>query len=157
MKLIWMMIGKTDFDFVEQGVNEYVKRLKKYISLEIIVLADVKMGSKVNPDVLKEKEADLLLAKIKDSDNVVLLDEKGKQFSSVGFAGWINEQLNYSSSNLVFVIGGAYGFSDRVYQRAKSKISLSSLTFSHQLVRLLFAEQLYRAFTIIRGESYHHE
>ncbi len=157
MKIIWMMIGKTDFEYVEKGVDEYLKRLKKYVPVELMVIPDVKTGAKPNADLLKEKEADAILPRIKDTDHVILLDERGKQYSSVGFAEWINEQINYSPANLVFIIGGAYGFSERVYQRAKSKMSLSSLTFSHQLVRVVFAEQLYRAFTIIKGESYHHE
>ncbi len=152
-----MMIGKTAFDFVESGESMYENRLKHYCNFQKIVLADVKNAKNLSQQELKKKEGDLFLDKFAKNDFVVLLDENGSEFSSRKFANFIEKKGLESSSDLVFVIGGAFGFSDTMYERANSKISLSQMTFSHQIVRVLFLEQLYRAFTIIKGESYHHD
>lgn len=157
MKIKLLVVGKTDESFVEEGIEKYLKRLKHYISFEIIVLPDVKQGSKLNTEKLKEEEGKLILQKLENSDQVVLLDEKGKNFSSEEFAGFLQKKMNGGFPTLVFIVGGAFGFSKEVYKRANEQLSLSKMTFSHQMVRLFFTEQLYRAFTIIKGEKYHHK
>jgi len=143
--------------FVEQGFEEFGSRLKHYTDFEIVVIPNPKNSGKLEIADLKNKEAENILLKILPSYFLVLLDEKGTQFSSVEFAGFLQKRMNSGVKNLVFVIGGAYGFSEKLYERANSKISLSKMTFSHQLIRLIFAEQLYRAFTILRNEKYHNE
>lgn len=151
------MIGKTDEPYLEEGIEKYAKRLKHYVSFEKVILADVKQGAKLAVDKLKEEEGRLILSKVENSDLLVLLDEKGNEFTSSQFASYLQKKMNTVSGNLVLVIGGAFGFSGEVYSRANEKISLSKMTFSHQMVRLFITEQLYRAFTILRGEKYHHE
>lgn len=157
MNILILGIGKTDFSFVKEGINEYEKRLQRYISCTIQFLPDLKNQASLPFEEIKKREGVLLLNELHSSDNVVLLDVKGKQYSSIAFSDFINKKMVGGSKRLCFLIGGAYGFSDEVYNRAQDKISLSVMTFSHQLVRLLFAEQLYRAFTILRNEPYHHE
>lgn len=157
MKIKLLVVGKTDEGFILEGIDKYLKRLKHYISFEIIVLPDAKQGSKPNIEKLKEDEGRMILQKIDAPDQVVLLDEKGKSFTSEEFAGFIQKKMNGGFSSLVFVVGGAFGFSEEVYKRANDQLSLSKMTFSHQMVRLFFTEQLYRAFTIIKGEKYHHK
>lgn len=157
MKIELWMIGKTAFSYLDEGVNLYQNRLNRYLNFELRVLADVKSSKKMTSALIKQKEGTLLLSKLKDSDYLILLDDRGKQFSSVEFATQIEHYLQSSYKRVVFQIGGAYGFSDAVYQRANTKLSLSSMTFSHQMVRLIFLEQLYRAMTILNGEPYHHE
>ena len=152
-----MMIGKTAFDFVESGESMYENRLKHYCSFQKVVLSDVKNAKNFSHQELKKKEGELFLDKFNKTDFVILLDENGIEFSSRKFADFIEKKALDFSGEMVFVIGGAFGFSDQMYERANSKISLSQMTFSHQLVRVLFLEQLYRAFTIIKGESYHHD
>ncbi|MCC7332775.1 MAG: 23S rRNA (pseudouridine(1915)-N(3))-methyltransferase RlmH [Flavobacteriales bacterium] len=156
MKIKLITIGKTDEEYLQLGITKYINRLKHYVSFEILSLNDVKIGSKPDFKIQKEKEGKMVLDKIQQSDVVVLLDEKGKSLSSILFADFIQKKMN-SIPSMVFVIGGPFGFSEEVYQRANYKVSLSAMTFSHQMIRLLFVEQLYRAFTIIRGEKYHHE
>jgi 23S rRNA (pseudouridine1915-N3)-methyltransferase len=134
-----------------------VSRLKHYIPFSIIEIPELENVSAMSKDQIKTKEGELILKNIKPTDEVILLDEHGKEFSSVEFAKIIQDRISYGGKDMVFVIGGAYGFSEPVYKRANSKISLSRMTFSHQMVRAIFAEQLYRAFTIIKGEPYHHE
>jgi 23S rRNA (pseudouridine1915-N3)-methyltransferase len=151
------MVGKTDFNFVAEGVGIYENRLKHYISFETIYIKDVKRSSQTTAEQLKTEEAKLILKQLTPDDYVVLLDENGQMQSSVKFASFIQTRMNAATKRLVFVIGGAYGFAGDVYSRANSKLSLSPMTFSHQIVRALFLEQLYRAFTIIKGEPYHHE
>lgn len=155
MKIKLIVIGKTDEPYLIKGIEKYLSRLKHYVSFEFIIINDVKLGKKSNPELQKEQEAIQILSKINVTDVVILLDEKGKEFNSVEFSGFIQKKLN-AGTDLVFVIGGPFGFAEIVYQRASSKIALSQLTFSHQMVRLFFVEQLYRAFTILRGEKYHH-
>lgn len=155
MKMKLIAIGKTDEAFLVEGIEKYLKRLKHYVSFEIMVLNDVKTGKKLNIELQKEQEGRVILEKVQSNETLILLDENGKDFTSVGFANFLQKKLN-AGNNLVFVIGGPFGFSTEVYQRADAQLALSKLTFSHQMVRLFFVEQLYRAFTIIKGEKYHH-
>ncbi|HLU85179.1 MAG TPA: 23S rRNA (pseudouridine(1915)-N(3))-methyltransferase RlmH [Vicingaceae bacterium] len=155
MKMKLIAIGKTDEAFLVEGIEKYLKRLKHYVSFEIMVLNDVKTGKKLNIELQKEQEGRAILEKVQSNETLILLDENGKDFTSVGFANFLQKKLN-AGNNLVFVIGGPFGFSTEVYQRADAQLALSKLTFSHQMVRLFFVEQLYRAFTIIKGEKYHH-
>ncbi|MFN6944983.1 MAG: 23S rRNA (pseudouridine(1915)-N(3))-methyltransferase RlmH [Cytophagaceae bacterium] len=157
MKIKIYTIGKTDEAYLKEGIEKYLNRLKHYISIEYIEFQDVKQGSKPDPVKIKEAEGKLLLQKIETSDHVVLLDEKGKEYSSSDLAGFMQKKMNMSTSNLILIIGGPFGFPEEVYLRANEKLSLSKLTFSHQMVRLFLTEQVYRAFTILRGEKYHHE
>ncbi|MDR0420601.1 MAG: 23S rRNA (pseudouridine(1915)-N(3))-methyltransferase RlmH [Prevotellaceae bacterium] len=157
MKITLTIVGKTNFDWVTQAVEMYSKRIKKYINFDIKYLPNIKNTKNMTSEVQKNMEGELILSALDAKDYAVLLDERGDNFSSAEFADFINGKITASTKSLVFVIGGAYGFSQNVYKRANSKISLSRMTFSHQSVRLIFAEQLYRAFTIIKGEPYHHE
>lgn len=149
-------IGKTIKSYLKDGEAEYVKRLKRYTKLQEVVIPELRKASKLSESEIKQKEGELLLSKIESNDFVVLLDEKGKSLSSEEFANWLENKQIYGTSNIVFIIGGAYGFSEEVYNRSQYKLSLSRMTFSHQMVRMIFKEQLYRAFTIIKGEPYHH-
>ncbi|MBW7846024.1 MAG: 23S rRNA (pseudouridine(1915)-N(3))-methyltransferase RlmH [Bacteroidia bacterium] len=156
MHIKLIQTGKTHFKFVDSGFEEFTKRLKHYCKLENILIELPSKLKSTDINLIKKNEGELLLKKIQSTDFVVLLDEKGKEFNSIEFASNIQKlQLHYAT--IVFVIGGAYGFSKEVYERANSTISLSKMTFSHQLIRLIFIEQLYRAFTILKGEPYHHE
>lgn len=157
MKITLLTVGKTDKDWVRQGLDIYVSRLKHYIPFSIVEIPELKNASAMSKEQIKTKEGELILKNIRSTDDVILLDERGKEFSSVELAKIIQDKISYVGKDIVYVIGGAYGFSDAVYQRADSKLSLSRMTFSHQMVRAIFAEQIYRAFTIMRGEPYHHE
>ena len=157
MRITLLTVGKTDIKWVAEGLEVYASRLRHYISFEIKEIPELKNVSSLSREQIKTAEGKLILKNLRDSDEAVLLDEHGREFRSVEFASMLEKRLSASSRDLVFVIGGAYGFSTEVYERASSKISLSKMTFSHQMVRTIFVEQLYRAFTIIRGESYHHE
>ena len=157
MKIKLIVVGKTNATYLIEGEKEYEKRLKHYCKLEEILIPDVKKGGRLSEMDLKKREGDLILSKLDNSDYLILLDDKGKGFSSTEFAALIQQKMISSVKTLVFVVGGAFGFSDEVYQRANAKLSLSKMTFSHQMVRLIFKEQLYRAFSIIKGEKYHHE
>lgn len=157
MKITLLTVGKTDKDWVRQGLDIYMSRLKHYIPFSIVEIPELKNVSALNKDQIKSKEGELILKNIRPTDDVILLDEKGKQYTSVELAKIIQDKISYAGKDIIFIIGGAYGFSDSVYQRANSKLSLSKMTFSHQMVRAIFAEQIYRAFTIMRGEPYHHE
>lgn len=157
MRITLLTVGKTDRDWVRQGLEIYLSRLRHYINFSIVEIPELKNVSAFTKDQIKIKEGTLILKNIRPDDEVILLDEHGREFRSVEFASFLRERTDYASRDMVFVIGGAYGFSQEVYQRANSKISLSKMTFSHQMVRAIFTEQLYRAFTIIRGEPYHHE
>ena len=151
------MVGKTNTKYLVEGEKKYEKRLKHYTKFEEIIITDVKQSVKLSENELKKKESKLILGKLENSDHVILLDDKGKSYSSVEFANFLQQKMNSSLKSLVFVVGGAFGFSDEVYQRANSKLSLSKMTFSHQMIRMIFKEQLYRGFSILRGEKYHHE
>jgi len=157
MKIALLTVGKTDRDWVRQGLDIYVSRLKHYIPFSIIEIPELKNVSALSREQIKAREGELILKNIRPTDDVILMDEHGKEYSSVEFARILQDKISYAGKDMVFVIGGAYGFSEAVYQRANSRISLSRMTFSHQMVRAIFAEQLYRAFTIIKGEPYHHE
>ncbi len=157
MNITLLSIGKTNFDFVKQGIELYAKRLKRYTKFTITELPDVKAAKNFSPEELKQKESKIFLKKIKDDDFVVLLDENGKEYTSRQFAGFIEKHQLQSTRHLVFIIGGAYGFSADMYQRANFKLALSAMTFSHQIIRLIFMEQIYRAYTIVNGEPYHND
>lgn len=157
MKITLLTVGKTDKDWVREGLDIYVSRLKHYIPFNVIEIPELKNVSALTRDQIKTREGELILKNIRPTDDVILLDERGKEYSSTELAKIIQDKLSYGNRDIVYIIGGAYGFSDQVYRRADSKLSLSRMTFSHQMVRAIFAEQIYRAFTIIRGEPYHHE
>lgn len=156
MKIKLITIGKTDERYLKEGIDKYVARLKHYIDFEIKEIPDVKMGKKQNTSIQKDLEGQEILKFITKSDFVVLLDEKGREFSSRTYSQFIQKRMN-AGLNLVFVIGGPFGFSEEVYAKSNQKIALSQMTFSHQMVRLFFAEQLYRSFSILKGEKYHHD
>ena len=151
------MVGRTSEKWLQEGIVHYFNRLKHYLPFEAKILPGIKNGGKLTPEVLKQKEGKEILKNIDASDRLILLDENGKNFTSREFAGFVEKQMVSGTRRLVFVIGGAWGFSDDVYGRANYKISLSPMTFSHQIVRLIFAEQLYRALTILNHEPYHHD
>ena len=156
MKITLLTVGKTDVRWVREGLELYVSRLSHYVRFSLKEIPELKNVSAFTKEQIKEKEGDLILSSLAPGDFVVLLDERGRKYRSVEFADFIRERLN-RGADMVFVVGGAYGFPQKVYSRADSMMSLSDMTFSHQMVRTIFAEQLYRAFTIIRGEPYHHE
>lgn len=157
MNIRLLVVSKTDIPFVQEGIDLYLKRLKHYVNFEIEVIAALKDQKGASADEIKEREAALILKRIEGADRVILLDEHGREYSSVGFAQLVQKQMNAGTRNLVFVVGGAFGFAPSVYAAAHDKLSLSQMTFNHQMVRLFFAEQLYRAFTILRHEPYHNE
>jgi len=157
MKIRLLTVGKTDIDWVRQGIEAYRSRLVHYIPFDIVEIPELKNVSALSKDQIKIREGELILKQLKNIDHVVLLDEHGSQWTSVEFAAQLESRISRLGKDIVFVVGGAYGFSPAVYDRADSKISLSKMTFSHQMVRAVFVEQLYRAFTIMRGEPYHHE
>jgi 23S rRNA (pseudouridine1915-N3)-methyltransferase len=156
MNIRLLAIGKTDNASLQSLIDDYTKRLSFYIKFELDIIPDIKNAKNLSEAQQKEREGELILAKIGPTDQLVLLDENGKSFSSVDFSGELQKKMNSGIKTLVFVIGGPYGFSDAVYAKAQGKISLSAMTFSHQMVRLFFIEQVYRAFTILRNEPYHH-
>ncbi len=156
MKIQVICVGKTSFSYLDEGIQLYENRLKHYIPFEWIVLPDIKKGKNWSTEQIKTAEGEVLLKKIPNDAIVTLLDVKGKTLSSEDFSEFINTRMVSGSKTLSFVIGGAYGFSQEMYNRALFKISLSKMTFSHQLVRVVFLEQLYRAMTILKGEPYHH-
>lgn len=157
MKIILLSIGKTDEAYLKTGIDLYLKRLRHYISFEMVEVAQVRKTASMAPEVIKSREAELLIKYLEKADAVVLLDEHGSEFSSVEFSSFIQKRMNSGIRELVFVVGGAWGFADKLHNKAHFKISLSRMTFSHQMVRLFFVEQLYRAFTILKGENYHNE
>ena len=157
MKIIFLVVGKTLNSNLIELQDEYQGRLKHYVTYEPITIPELKNTKNLSFTEQKEKEADLILKCLDNSDDVILLDEKGKQYTSIGFSEFIEKKSLTSLKRMVFVVGGPYGFSQRIYQRANSLISLSAMTFSHQMIRVIFLEQLYRAFTILKGEPYHHE
>ena len=157
MKIKLIVVGKTSAKYLLEGEKEYENRLKHYTKFEEIIIQDVKHSGKLSENELKIKEGQLILDKLENIDHVILLDDIGKSYSSIEFANFLQQKMNSGLKSLVFVVGGAFGLSDEVYLRANSKLSLSKMTFSHQMVRLIFKEQLYRGFSILRGEKYHHE
>ena len=157
MNITLLVISKTDIAYLQQGIDEYCKRLKHYVNFKLEVIPALKDQKGASPEEIKEREAVLLLKKLQDTDRIVLLDEHGKEHTSVGFSQYLQKQMNAGIRSLVFVVGGAFGFAPSVHEAAHDKISLSQMTFNHQMVRLFFVEQLYRAFTILHHEPYHNE
>lgn len=156
MKIKLLAIGKTDRPALRTLIEDYQKRLQHYIKFELIEIPDIKNSKNLSETEQKEKEGELILKLVSASDRLVLLDENAKQLDSLAFASFLQKQMNSGIKTLVFVIGGPYGFSEALYQKADGKLSLSKMTFSHQMVRLFFIEQLYRGFTILKNEPYHH-
>ena len=157
MNIKLIAVGKTDNPALQQLISTYEKRLSYYINFELQLLPDIKNSKSLSEEQQKIKEGELILSYVEPSHHLILLDEQGKEYTSIAFADELQKKMNTSIKQLTFVIGGPYGFSQAVYQRANSKLSLSKLTFSHQMIRLFFVEQLYRAFTILRNEPYHHQ
>jgi 23S rRNA (pseudouridine1915-N3)-methyltransferase len=157
MKIICWFIGKTADAYLDEGIARYDKRLRHYLPFDMEIIPDVKGAGKLSPDQLREREAELVLARLKPEDGLILLDEKGQSFGSVAFSQWLDQQLQQPYRRLIMLVGGAYGFAPEIYARSNAMLSLSKMTFSHQMVRLFLLEQLYRAMTILRNEPYHNE
>ena len=157
MKVELWWVGNTAERYLKEGMQVYEKRIKHYLPFEVSTISDIKNAAKMSEQVLKDKEGEVILKKLKQGDRLILLDERGKTYTSMKFAKHIEQILQYSHHRIVFLIGGAYGFSDAVYKRANERWSLSSMTFSHQMVRLFTLEQIYRALTILNHQPYHHE
>ena len=157
MKITLLSIGKTEDAYIKTGIDKYLSRLKHYIKFEIVELPELKNTKALSQEQQKVKEAELIFKNTTTTDHIILLDERGAELTSVQFSDLLNKRMIASVQNLVFVIGGPYGFDESVYKRANSQLSLSRMTFSHQMVRLFFVEQVYRAFTILKGEPYHHQ
>jgi 23S rRNA (pseudouridine1915-N3)-methyltransferase len=157
MNIRLLAIGKTDNKALQTLIDDYTKRLSFYVKFDLEIIPDIKNVKNLSEAQQKEKEGELILSKITPTDHLILLDENGKTFSSVGFSDFLQKKMNAGTKTLVFVIGGPYGFSETVYQKAQGKVSLSEMTFSHQMVRLFVIEQIYRGFTILRNEPYHHQ
>lgn len=157
MEIILLTVGKTTQSYVKEGIEEFLKRIKFYVPFKIESLPDIKGGKAMTAEVQKEKEGESILSFLTSSDMFILLDEHGKEMTSIGFSEYIQKIMASGRKRAVFVVGGPYGFSKKVYERADSKLCLSKMTFTHEMVRLFFVEQLYRAMTILRGEPYHHE
>lgn len=157
MRIKLLVIGKTDDRNLNELISVYQKRLQHYISFQLEVIPDLKNAKNLSKDQQKEKEGELILSKIQNTDQMILLDEKGKEYRSLEFAQFLQKKMNSGIKQLVIVIGGPYGFSQEVYKKAMGKVSFSKMTFSHQMIRLFVVEQVYRGFTILRNEPYHHE
>ena len=157
MKITLLTVGKTVIPWVKTGTDTYISRLKHYIPFNMVEIPELKNVSSLSKEQIKAKEGALIMKQLRPNDDVILLDEHGKEFTSVQWADVLEKKISFGGKDITFVIGGAYGFSEEIYNRANSKISLSKMTFSHQMVRTIFVEQLYRAFSIMRGEPYHHE
>ena len=157
MRITLLVIGKTEDKYIKEGIEKYLKRLKHYIKFDLIEIPELKNTKSLSEEQQKTKEAELLSKYLTSTDYIVLLDERGEAFTSTQFSGFISKKMLGSVQNLVFIVGGPYGFDNNLYSLSKDKLSLSRMTFSHQMVRLFFVEQLYRAFTILKGEPYHHE
>lgn len=156
MKIKLICVGKTTSSYLIEGENEYLKRLKHYNSVEKIEIPELKNAKNMSKAEIKKQEGNLILSKVENADYLILLDENGREFDSMGFSKFMQKRMNAGGKSIVFVIGGAYGFSEEVYAKSQSKIALSQMTFSHQMVRLFFLEQVYRSFTILKGQPYHH-
>lgn len=157
MKICLMVIGKTDEPYLQKGIDLFLKRIPHYVPFELKIIPDLKNSKNLSEDQQKEKEGELIIQQLTGFDELILLDEQGTEVSSVAFARFLEKKMLSGIKRLVFVIGGPYGFSESVYSKAAGTISLSKMTFSHQMVRLIFTEQLYRAMTILKGEPYHHQ
>ena len=157
MRITLITVGKTTFDFIKEGMAIYEKRIARYLPYSRVEIPALQGTSSLSHDEIKEREGELILKKLKPGDRLILLDEKGRRLTSVAWASHIGRMIDTGCKSTVFVIGGAYGFSDRVREAASEMLSLSDMTFSHQIIRLFFEEQLYRAMTILKGEPYHNE
>lgn len=157
MKITLLTVGKTDFKWLREGLEIYVSRLSHYVKFSIVEIPELKNVSALTKEEIKSREGELILRNVRPDDHLILLDERGKEFRSVELASMLESHISRVGSDMVFAVGGAYGFSEPVYRRSNSMVSLSKMTFSHQMVRVIFVEQLYRAFTIMKGEPYHHE
>jgi 23S rRNA (pseudouridine1915-N3)-methyltransferase len=157
MKILFLFTAKTENGWIAEGLDQYLGRLKHYADLELFEIPAPKNAAKMNEAAQKKAEGELQLSKIAPADRLVLLDEAGREYSSRELSSWLEKQQLSGVKRLVFLVGGPFGFSEEIYKRADAKLSLSRLTFSHQMIRVVLAEQLYRAFTILRGEKYHHE
>lgn len=157
MKIKLLVVGKTDDKNLNQLIELYQNRLKHYVKFEIEIIPDIKNAKNLSEAQQKEKEGDLILSKLQNTDQLILLDDKGKHYTSIEFSSFLQKKMNSGIKQLVLVIGGPYGFSEAVYKKAGGKLSLSKMTFSHQMIRLFIVEQIYRGFTILRNEPYHHE
>ena len=157
MKITLLTIGKTEDKYLIEGIEIYLKRLKHYIPFRIVEIPELRNTKSLSRDQQKSREAELILKNINSTDHVILLDENAKELSSKGFSVYLNKKMVGGQQHLVFIVGGSYGFYEEIYERSNDSISLSKMTFSHQMIRLFFAEQLYRAFTILKGEPYHHD
>jgi 23S rRNA (pseudouridine1915-N3)-methyltransferase len=157
MKTILIVVGKTVKQHYITAINDYVSRTKHYLNFDLEVIPELKNTKKLSSEQQKEKEAELILKQLQEGDHIVLLDEHGKEFRSIEFAKWMEKKMNTVNRRLIFIIGGPYGFSPKIYDRAQEKMSLSKMTFSHQMIRMIFVEQLYRAMSILNGLPYHHE
>lgn len=157
MKISLIVVGKTDEEYLKTGISQYEQRLVHYTNFSIRIIPSLKNTKNFTPSQQKEKEAELILQSVEGCDQIILLDEKGKEYRSTEFANLLQQHMNSGIKHLAFVVGGPFGFSESVYKKATGKLSLSAMTFSHQMIRLLFIEQLYRAFTILKNEPYHNE
>lgn len=157
MNIRLILVGKTEESFLKEGIGKYTDRLGHYCRFSLTEIPELKNAKSLSREQIKEKEGELILKNVSSADCLILLDERGKMFTSIEWAAHLEKKFLYSPRDITFVIGGSYGFSEAVYERADEKVSLSKMTFSHQLCRVIFLEQLYRAFTIIKGEPYHHE
>lgn len=157
MKITVLAVGKTATGYLAEGIDHYLKRLKHYLPVELIVIPDIKGARSLTEAEQKEREGDAMLQALQPGDYVVLLDERGREYTSREFSDEISRRMNQGLKRVVYIIGGPYGFAPKIYDRADSKISLSRMTMTHEMVRLLFVEQIYRAMTILRGEPYHHD
>lgn len=157
MKVVLLVVGKTVEKHYIAGIDDYVGRIQHYLNFSLEVIPELKNTKNLTEQIQKEKEADLIIKAIQPGDVVVLLDEHGKEFRSIELADWMKHKMNTVNKRLVFIVGGPYGFSQRIYDLAQEKISLSKMTFSHQMIRLIMVEQIYRAMTILHGGPYHHE
>ena len=157
MKIELVVVGKTSIGYLKQGIDEYIKRLKHYVPFEIRYIDDIRNTKNISEEQQKQIEGTKILSLLDKSDYVVLLDERGKEYTSIEYSNYIQKRMLSGAKKVIFVIGGPYGFSQDVYNRANDKISFSKMTFNHEMIRLIFTEQLYRAYTIINHEPYHHE
>ena len=157
MNIKLILVGKTEEKYLREGIEIFEKRLKNYINFEMIIIPSLKETKSLSPQIVKEKEGELILKQVSKYDKIILFDEKGLEFTSMDYSVFLQKHMNAGVKNLCFVVGGAFGFSDEVYKKADQKVALSKMTFSHQMIRLLIVEQIYRAFTILKNEPYHNQ
>lgn len=157
MNIKLILVGKTEEKYLREGIEIFEKRLKNYINFEMIIISSLKDTKSLSPQIVKEKEGELILKQVSKYDKIILFDEKGLEFTSMDYSVFLQKHMNAGVKNLCFVVGGAFGFSDEVYKKADQKVALSKMTFSHQMIRLLIVEQIYRAFTILKNEPYHNQ